>query len=145
MELANIILALGGDQQNTVPKYEVTPAEIAVLMAIHGNDAVKDITPLDKEADRSNREEMARLIRLYPATDADNRLIVTTVYAGQNPVMHTTIEDLGLGEEYFKALTRVTAKPKPKKGRKANPKKTPPPIADQTAEGDENDATALFD
>lgn len=145
MELANILLALGGDRDNTVPKYSVTPAEIVVLMAIHGQDAVFDIFPLEDEVDRSNREEMARLIRLYPATDADNRLIVSTVYAGQSPVLHTAIEDLALDESYFKALTRVSAKPKAKSKSPAKKKTSAPPPLVAADAGADNDATALFD
>lgn len=142
MELANVILALGGDRQNTVPKYNVTPAEIAVLIAIHGNDSVFDVFPTGDEVERSTREEIARLVQLYPARNADNALIVTQVYAGQNPILHTEIEDLGLDESLFKALSRVTAKPKSKARPKSKAK--PAPVGAEDAPAD-NDATELFD
>lgn len=146
MELANIILALGGDRQNTVPKYHVTPAEIAVLISIHGNDSVYDVLPLEDTVDRSVREEMDRLIRLYPAKDEDNRLIVTKVYSGQSPVMHTTIEDLGLPEESFRTLERVSAKPKAKKPAVKAAKAKPPKVAEMAGVSDDTpNADALFD
>ena len=154
MELANALLALGGDRQNTVPKYSVTPAEIAVLISIHGADSVYDVFPLEDSVDRTVREEMDRLVRLYPAKDEDNRLIVTKVYSGQSPVMHMSIEDLGLPEEAFKTLERVSAKPKAKKApakatRKA-PSKTdtakPPKVAELADAGaPDSSADALFD
>lgn len=146
MELANIILALGGDRQNTVPKYHVTPAEIAVLISIHGNDSVYDVLPLEDTVDRSVREEMERLIRLYPAKDEDNRLVVTKVYSGQSPVMHTAIEDLGLPEESFKTLERVSAKPKARKAAPKTAKAKPPKVSEMAGVPDDTaNADALFD
>ena len=43
MRLYNCLLALAGDTGNTVPKANITAAEIALLQAIHGSDAVTDI------------------------------------------------------------------------------------------------------
>lgn len=143
MELANCLVALNGDRGNTVPKYEVTPAEIAVLCAIHGLDAVFDIEPTGGDVKRSTRDELERLLRLYPAKDEDNNLVVRKVYAGASPVMHQTIEDLGLPEESFKTLERVTAKASPKKAKAKPAAEKPAPVA-EVARID-NDATALFE
>lgn len=144
MELANILLALGGDRNNTVPKYEVTPAEIAVLMAIHGVDAVFDITPLGTTVDRSFREERERLGLQYPAKDEDNQFIVLRVYPGTAPVLHTTIESLGLDESLFKPTEHakpVAAKvAKPAKAAKAA---EPPPVS--AIVKDPTSADHLFD
>ena len=139
MELANVLLALGGDKNNTVPKYRVTPAEIAVLAAIHGSDAVFDIVPLGETEDRSFREERERLFMAYPAKDEDNNPIVMQVYPGVSPVLHTTIESLGLDETLFKPTEH--AKPAAPKAKGVKPVKAaePPPvsaIAKDTASAD---------
>ena len=127
MELANVLLALGGDRNNTVPKYEVTAAEIAVLAAIHGADAVHDIEPLDKTRTVSFKEERERLLGLYPAKNEDNKLIVLEVYPGVAPVLHTEIATLGLDESLFKAVQHAKPAEKPKgKGAKAV---APPPVS----------------
>jgi hypothetical protein len=116
MELANILLALGGDRNNTVPKYRVTPAEIAVLSAIHGVDAVFDIIPTGETEAISFRDERERLLRNYQAKNDDGNLIVLQVYPGTAPVLHTSIESLGLDESLFKPTEH--AKPTPAKAAK---------------------------
>ena len=141
MQLANALLALGGDRGNSVPKYRVTAPEIAVMMAIHGVDAVYDITPLDDEVTREPRAEKARLFEKYPARDDDGKPYVEVVYPGGDPAMHQDIADLGLPEELFAVTARVTAKPKAAK--KAPAAKKPRP-ATATAKV-ENSADALFD
>lgn len=142
MQLANALLALNGQRGNSVPKYAITAAEIAVLMAVHGVDAVYDIQPLDEETERSSVAEKARLFELYPARDEDGRPIVETVYPGNAPVVHQDIADLGLPEELFATTQRVTAKPKARKPAAA-PARKPRPAA-ETAKV-ENSADALFD
>ena len=139
MELANCLVALGGDRDNTVPKYDVTPAEVAVLCAIHGADAVFDIEPLEKEITVNPREEVARLASLYTAKDDEGSLIVTKVYPGVTPVLHQTFDDLGLPADFYKAVERQKPKAAPKRP-KAPPAK-PAPIAQALG----NDADSLFD
>lgn len=144
MQTANVLLALGGQRGNSVPKRGVTAAEIAVLMAIHGVDAVYDITPLDEEVERSARDEKARLFERYPARDDDGRFVVEVVYPGNAPVLHQDIADLGLPEELFATTERVTAKPKSAKpAKKASGGRKPRP-ATETAKV-ENSADALFE
>lgn len=127
MELANVLLALGGDRNNTVPKYEVTPAEIAVLAAIHGSDAVFDIEPLGTTRQTNFREERERLLELYPAKNEDNKLIVLEVYPGVAPVLHTEIATLGLDESLFKPVEH--AKPAAEKPAKAAKVSAPLPVS----------------
>lgn len=129
MELANVMLALGGDKNNTVPKYGVTPAEIAVLAAIHGADAVFDVVPLDEANEISFREERERLLRAYPAKNEDNELIVLKVYPGVSPILHTTIESLGLEETLFKPTEHAKPAEKPAKAAKASKAPAPPPLS----------------
>lgn len=108
MELAHCILALGGDKSMTVPKFNVTPAEIAVLMAIHGEDAVFDIQPTGEKVKRSNADEMDRLYAAYPAKDADGKPMIQSVYPGKMPIIHKKLTDLGLDSSLFLATQRAT-------------------------------------
>lgn len=142
MELANILLALGGDRNNTVPKYRVTPAEIAVLFAIHGSDAVFDIVPLGETETVSFRDERDRLMRLYPARNEDNGSIVLQVYPGTAPVLHTSLESLGLDESLFKPTEH--AKPAPVKAPKKTAKAEQPEPISKTVK-DTTSADHLFD
>lgn len=141
MELANIMLALGGDKNNTVPKERVSPAEIAVLAAIHGSDAVHDIVPIGETEKRSFRDERERLMRAYPAKNEDNEPIVLKVYPGVSPILHDTIESLGLDETLFKPTEH--AKPAPAKAKAKVAKAAPPPLSEIVT--DPADATHLFD
>ena len=142
MELANILLALGGDRNNTVPKYNVTPAEMAVLAAIHGADAVFDIVPTGETVARSFRDERDRLVQLYPAKDEDNNLVVGVVYPGSSPVLHTTIESLGFSDTLFKPTehAKPAAGKKPTKAKAVEP---PPPVS--AIAKDTTSADHLFD
>jgi hypothetical protein len=141
MQTANVLLALAGDRGNSVPKYSVTAAEIAVLMAIHGVDSVYDITPLDTEVETTSRAEKARLFEMYPARNEDGAFVVEAVYPGNAPVVHQDLADLGLPEELFATSARVTAKPKTAKPAKRAAKPRP---ATETAKAD-NSADDLFD
>jgi len=101
MDRANIMVALGGDMSNTVPKYDVTAAEIAVLRAIHGEGAVFDVTPTGTVA-RSHREEKERLRANYGrAMNRDNKPILDDLYPGAAARVHEEISELELAPELF--------------------------------------------
>jgi hypothetical protein len=73
MEIANCEVRLLGDLANSVPKTGVTPAEAAILQAIHGAESVVrvEITGNDR---RSHQQEYARLAEIYgnsPNTDGE--------------------------------------------------------------------------
>ena len=109
MQTANIMLALGGDHGNTVPKYAVTAGEVAVLAAIHGTDAVFDVSPLG-EIVRSNRDELVRLKEIYgKAKDESNKSIVDLMFPGVAARVFESIAELGLAPEQFAASGRVAA------------------------------------
>jgi hypothetical protein len=130
MELANVMVALGGDRDNTVPKYRVTPPEIAVLCAIHGFDAVFDIEPLDDEIEVNPRELIVDLLQRYPALDDSRNPIVRNVYPGVSPVLHQSLADLGLAAELYKPTEREKPKAvakRPKKVERAEPIVQPEP------------------
>ncbi|SEG64946.1 hypothetical protein [Bosea lathyri] len=110
MQTANIMLALGGDVGNTIPKYGVTAAEVALLRAVHGDEAVFDVEPTG-EIERSNRAELGRLNLEY----AGSRLVgtdtraVSALFPGAAARVYESFDELELDESFFKAKTRVTA------------------------------------
>lgn len=118
MQIANVMVALGGNRDMTVPKYGVTASEIQVLRAIHGNEAVFDIEPIG-EIKRADREEIGRLadpLNGYGKARIGDKSVVETLFPG-GPLARTfkTIDELGIDEEFFKPLTRVKADAKPDK------------------------------
>lgn len=156
MQTAKVLVAVGGDAGNTVPKI-VTAAEIPVLQGIHGDEAVRDIDPLDDVAlndngkPRSNREELLRLRGIYGgARDGENHRIVDVIYPGAGARLPETIAELDLPEMFFKATSRATAKPvveapaedaapvkAVRKGKKADAEPAPEPAAAPADEVDE--------
>ena len=107
MQTAHILLALGGDQGNTVPKRDVTAAEIAVLMAIHGNASVTNIEPVGN-INQGNRAELARLRQTYGrAMDADNNSIVGKLFPGAAARVFETLDELEIPEDFYKPTARA--------------------------------------
>ena len=144
MQTANILLAIGGDRGNTVPKSRVSAAEIALLRAIHGDEAVFDIEPLDLPAvDEegevlTNRDELQRLKRVYQAAKIDGKLVVELLYPGAAARVFETLDELGLPEEYFKPVAHAkTIQEAPKAKAKAKSKAAEPaPAADDGLDDD---------
>ncbi len=123
MEYANIMLELGGDSGTTVPKPNVSAAEVAVLMAIHGNSAVKEIDICEPVGDKpaSNRQERSRLLELYGrAKDGNDNSIVETMFPGVAARVFETFEELEIPDEFYKA-DRAT--PKSEKAKAVKPAK----------------------
>lgn len=122
MQLANCYVALSGSRENTVPKYGVTPAEIVVLNAIHGEGAVHDIEPAGEIA-RPNGEERERLFSVYgKAMDDDNKPIIASVFPGSGVQLPRTLREIGLTPDAFKALARASADTAPTEAAERNAK-----------------------
>lgn len=100
-QVANCIVALGGDTGNTVPKTNVTAAEIAVLQTIHGGDAVKEIVPT-REIPANHRAERERLLMTYRAKDGENRPIVDRMFPGAAARVFERLDELQLTADQFK-------------------------------------------
>ncbi len=111
MQVANILLAIGGEKDNTVPKFGITPAEVAVLRVIHGDDSVTEIQPTG-DIERRNREERQRLVEVYgrrvdgtrhaaPAVDA--------LFPGAAARVFETFEELEMDSSFYAATGRVSA------------------------------------
>ena len=119
MQTLNCLLALGGDRATTVPKYGITPAEVVLLQRIHGDDAVFDVEPT-AEIETSTAALREDLRARFPARKDDEAALFDRVFPDHRSVPQT-VADLGLHEEHFKVLSRVTAAPVPKADPAANP------------------------
>lgn len=111
MQTATVSVAIAGDQGNTVRKTDVTPAEVAVLRAIHGDEAVFDIEPTE-DVDRGNRAELERIGLIYRTSKifGTDNLAVQALFPGAAARVFDSFDELGLDESAFLAETR--AKPK---------------------------------
>lgn len=113
MQTLNCLLALGGDIGNTVPKYNITPAEVAVLREIHGADAVSEIQVIGS-IERSHREERVRLDEIYAKVMPNGQRIspeVQRLFPGAAARVFVTIDELGLPDDLFKAERRRVPAP----------------------------------
>ncbi|HEV2155409.1 hypothetical protein [Bradyrhizobium sp.] len=109
MQTANILLSLGGHHGNTVPKFGVTAAEIAVLRAIHGDESIKDVEP-GHVIKTTHRTERDRLLGIYGgAKFEDGRPIVESLFPGVAARVHETLAELELPGDFFKATGRMSA------------------------------------
>lgn len=107
MQTANIQLSIGGDHGNTVSKFGVTAAEIAVLRAIHGEDAVKEVEPA-ADVRRNHRDERSRLLDRYgKMRDGKDESPVSQLFPGVASRVFETLDELDLPEEFFKAERRA--------------------------------------
>lgn len=113
MQIANAIVALDGDPGQTVGKYDITPSEVALLRAIHGDDAVTSIE-ITGSIKRSSREELTRLFAQYgSAKNDDNKSIVSTLFPGVAARAFETFDELEMDDTFFVA--------KPTKASKGDP------------------------
>lgn len=114
MEIANVLLAIGGNRGNTVPKYDVTAAEAAVLRLVHGEDAVFDIELTGKVV-RTHRQEIARLSQTYGRQEGERRIApaVEALYPGAAARVFETYAELEIPEEFFVAVSRRTTREAP--------------------------------
>lgn len=106
MQTATISLFLGGDRGQIIQKYDVTPAEVTVLRAIHGDEAVQEIKINTKSKDvrRTSRQELERLNDIYGrATDGEQNNVLRTLYPGAGAQTPNTFEELGLPELFYAA------------------------------------------
>ena len=114
MQLANVFVGIGGGRDTTVPKFGVTVSEIAVLRAIHGDDAVFDVELLpdvalnDDGKPRTNRQELARLAQLYGrANDGAGKPIVGELFPGAAARVFETLDELDIPDELMKPTARA--------------------------------------
>jgi hypothetical protein len=135
MQTANCLLSLGGDHGNQVMKHGVTAAEIAVLRAIHGVEAVQDVQP-SGHVKRSHREERERLLGTYGhAKGEDEKHVVASMFPGVAARVFENLDELGLPDSYFKATGRLTAADAPETAWPTIDPNSGPTIAEWVAAG----------
>lgn len=145
-ETANVEVRMGGDVKNSVVKYRVTAAEIMILRAIHGDDSIVDVMPLDASDDvkRSNANERARLRGLYTARDGESLdLVIDRVWPGAGAYLPSTIAELELPDHAFKPVSGQRHAPRSSapEGRRGAPKQNL--IQDQDEDFDLEDEDAI--
>lgn len=117
MDYVNAQVAIGGDVNNTVPKFRVPVSEIPVLAAIHGPDALTEFEQCDAPdgaEDLSNRDEMQRLHSIYGRTeDGEGNPVLRGVYPGAGAKVVTSIDDLDIPEGAMKVTERAVVKKEP--------------------------------
>lgn len=112
MDVVNCEVALGGDRGNTVLKRGLTVAELAIMMAMHGEDAVFNIEPAGKIT-RRNRDERDRLKATYAAQrvrgdeDWEGKPVVELLYPGAAARVHEELDELEIPEHLFKPTQRA--------------------------------------
>lgn len=104
MQLSNCVLRLNGSLLHTVPKTNVTPAEILVLQKIHGSDAVVDVRPTKFDQNRGHRVEFDRLADLYDKGAGDSAIpeeesksILNQLFPGAMKKLPTKLDEIGMG------------------------------------------------
>ena len=111
MQLANAILAIGGERDNTVPKYRITPAEVLLLRALHGGDAVTDIDVLAETKDVRSSEERERLYAFYARNTPEGRRCpeLDALFPGVAARLPTAFDDIELDEVFYARKRGVAA------------------------------------
>lgn len=106
MQVANCNLRLNGDINNEIFKPAVTVAEIVILRAIHGADAVVNIQPLRNDK-REHAKELNRL------KDEYGDKVFSAVFPGSYPKLPIYFKDVGIDIDFNddKPAGRKTAKP----------------------------------
>jgi hypothetical protein len=95
MQVCNCTVAIGGDAGMTITKERVTVPELMVLRAVHGEDAVRNISVIGK-SDVSSPEERERLISIYIAPAG---IVKDTVGAAGS--LPKTLDESGIPEDFI--------------------------------------------
>jgi hypothetical protein len=104
MQTATILLSLGGERDNQVPKYNVTPAEALLLQALHGTEAVTDVQ-VGGTVKTTAREERMRLFAVYSRPNPrGGRLCpeLDALFPGVAARLPTDFADIELDESFYK-------------------------------------------
>ena len=115
MQDCDVTVRLSGSLLHTVQKTKVTPAEIQVLRAVHGQDAVVDIMPT-RINKRSHAVEFERLSAIYgsgnplePSDGGPSHNIVARCFPGVSPRLPVHLKDIGLGHLVVKGTSLPSA------------------------------------
>ncbi len=97
MDIAKCEVRLGGDLANSVPLTNVTPAEVLILRAIHGADAVIRIQQTGTDR-RPHKEEYDRLAQKYSEAKTETgEIIFNKIFSqGFDPRLPVSFRDIGV-------------------------------------------------
>lgn len=97
MQIAKCEVRLLGSIANSVPKYNVTPPEVAILRALHGQDSIVRIQQTDSDR-RSHKDEYERLERIYGATENNEgvKVFYKMFPASFDPKLPTNFREIGV-------------------------------------------------
>lgn len=104
MQVATILLNIGGDAGNQVPKYNVTPSEVHVLQLLHGSDAVNEIEITGDEK-RTSKQERERLVHIYaqPQPNGERRSpAIDTLFPGVAARLYENFSEMDLEDHVYK-------------------------------------------
>lgn len=146
MKSYSIQLNLAGDRNHVVHKHDVSPAEIMVLQAIHGSDAVYEIDLTG--SDRLNVEELRTyLVTVYNKVrvgDGNNRQpVLGKVFpAWPNVKFPYDAKEAGVSESLMKREAELSAAQKEALANAAATEKRMKELAEQDASKAEEEAKA---
>jgi hypothetical protein len=95
MDMCHCAVNHAGSRDMQVFKSDVTPAEIMILRALHGDDAVHRIR-VTGSAKRGSRAEHVRLVRIYGGK------AVAETFPGSAPRLPDTLAEAGLRETNYR-------------------------------------------
>lgn len=118
MQFANCDVSLGGDRNHVVHKRGVSPAEIEILRAIHGEDSVTNIVLSKTLKQMSSADILDMLRRKYRGnvftTDGAPKNIVDRLYSGPRVKLPEYLKDVGVAVKGAGKAEEV-AEPEPAK------------------------------
>jgi hypothetical protein len=97
MDIAKCEVRLSGDLANSVPLSNVTPAEVLVLRAIHGEDSVVRIQQTGTDR-RPHKDEYERLAQKYSQSKtSDDKPVFTQIFPSAfDPRLPVSFKDIGV-------------------------------------------------
>lgn len=128
MQTVTCDVRLNGDVGSVVRKEGITVPEVLVLRAIHGNDAVVNITATEGR-NVSQKAEFDRLAQKYRVRTSDDKALVPSLFPGAIPQLPTRLAEIGIEIENLSEI-EVEMQPK-RRGRK------PVAAVEQTEGGEE--------
>lgn len=93
MELATVHLKLSGDPQNTIFLEKVTPARLAVLAFMHGEDCVQSLKVTKVAKDMDDADVMAEINEIFRTENAQKA--VKTLFPGLGAAVPRTFKSIG--------------------------------------------------
>jgi hypothetical protein len=99
MQVVDLDVAIGGDVRMVVRKQNVSIAELVVLQAIHGKDAVANVRVVGQAVGFDPVSERERLARLYDNSQNDAQPKVHALFPGVAPQLPMKLSEVALIDE----------------------------------------------